>query len=57
MMPKVISSAISVLEGVKRRGAAAGEYMDPDTETVLRPQIMQEAFAREVIKLLQEISK
>jgi hypothetical protein len=56
-MPKVISSAISVLEGVKRRGAAAGEYMDPDTETVLRPQIMQEAFAREVIKLLQEISK
>ena len=46
MMPSVAAKAESVLEGVKRRGATAGQTMDAHTESVLRPQIEHEAFAK-----------
>ena len=57
MMPSVAAKAESVLEGVKRRGAKAGQTMDAHTESVLRPQIEHEAFAKGVIAMLQRVAR
>ncbi len=47
-MSKIEAKADSVLEGVKRRGAQQGDEMDEETARHLYPQILQEAFAREL---------
>ncbi|CBJ27890.1 conserved unknown protein [Ectocarpus siliculosus] len=51
-LPRVVSTAASVLEGVKRRGREQGDIMDSATEEALKPQVLQEAFAREVIGVI-----
>lgn len=38
-LPRVVSRADSVLEGVKRRGRQQGDIMDAATEEVLKPQV------------------
>ena len=38
-LPKVVSTAASVLEGVKRRGREQGDVMDAATEEALKPQV------------------
>ena len=48
VMPKVLDKAETVLRNVKRKGAAVGDIMDLETENILRPQILMEAFAREI---------
>ncbi|CAM9351584.1 unnamed protein product [Scytosiphon promiscuus] len=54
-LPRVVSRADSVLEGVKRRGLEQGDIMDAATEEVLKPQVLQEAFAREVIGVITAV--
>jgi hypothetical protein len=44
--------AAKVLQGVKERGKTRGDIMDAQTEAELRPQILQEAFAREVVAMV-----
>ena len=56
-LPKIAKSASSVMEGVKKRGATAGDNMDASTEAMLTPQIVQEALARELVDAVKKISK
>ncbi|KAH9106952.1 hypothetical protein AeMF1_017584 [Aphanomyces euteiches] len=56
LMPKVQAKATSVLENVKRKAAAQGEFMDAATETALRPQVLREAFGREVLAMIQRVA-
>ena len=51
VMPKVLDKAETVLRNVKRKGAAVGDIMDLETENMLRPQILMEAFARKLLVL------
>jgi hypothetical protein len=48
--------AAKVLQGVKERGKTRGDIMDAQTEAELRPQILQEAFAREVVAMVSAIT-
>eukprot|EP00903_Cladosiphon_okamuranus_P005751 g5705.t1 len=54
-LPQVVSRAASVLEAVKRRGKEQGDVMDIATEEALKPQVLQEAFAREVIGVITAV--
>ncbi|GLE05604.1 hypothetical protein PINS_up014636 [Pythium insidiosum] len=56
LMPKVQLKADSVLTNVKKRGAAMGEIMDAATEQRLLPQVLQEAFAREVLAMVHRVN-
>ncbi|CAM9785691.1 unnamed protein product, partial [Laminaria digitata] len=55
-LPRVVERAASVLEAVKERGRKSGEIMDAATEEVLKPQVLQEAFAREVINVVSTVN-
>ncbi|KDO19717.1 hypothetical protein SPRG_14244 [Saprolegnia parasitica CBS 223.65] len=56
LMPKVEAKANLVLANVKAKGAAQGEIMDAATEAVLRPQVFNEAFARELLSMIQRVN-
>jgi Tfp pilus assembly protein PilF len=56
LMPKVQAKAVSVLTNVKKRGAEQGEVMDPATEQMLMPQVLQEAFGREVLAMVHRVN-
>ncbi|CAH0476028.1 unnamed protein product [Peronospora belbahrii] len=55
-MPKVKAKAASVLNNVKKRGAEQGDFMDTITERVLIPQVMQEAFGREMLAMVHRVN-
>jgi hypothetical protein len=52
----VQARAAKVLQGVKERGKTRGDIMDAQTEAELRPQILQEAFAREVVAMVSVLT-
>jgi hypothetical protein len=54
---KITKQAVNVLEGVKKRGASTGDTMDSRTEAILRPQVVQEALARELVSAVKKVSK
>ena len=54
---KIMNSAVTVLEGVKRRGSNIGNIMDEETQIILIPQIIQESFARHVVESVHIIAK
>ncbi|KAG2813092.1 hypothetical protein PC116_g13660 [Phytophthora cactorum] len=56
LMPKVQAKAASVLANVKKRGAQQGDIMDPATERMLTPQVLQEAFGREVVAMVHRVN-
>ena len=56
-LTSIAKSAASVLEGIKKRAAATGDYLDPEGEQVLGKQIAQEALAREVVTSVSRLSK
>eukprot|EP00936_MAST-01D_sp_MAST-1D-sp1_P001724 g1724.t1 len=56
LMPRVNAKARAVLDNVKRKGAAKGDIMDPDTEQFLWPQVLREAFAHEVVAMVKRVS-
>ena len=51
--PKAKARARTVLENVKKKGAENGEYMNEQTESMLWPGIVSEAFARELVVTLK----
>lgn len=52
-LPRICDAAFSILEGVRKRGADRGDYMDRTTEAVLIPQISSESFALEVVNVVK----
>jgi hypothetical protein len=56
MMPDVVAKADSVIHNVKKKAALNGDIMDKATEEQLRPQILLEAFARTVTKIISQTS-
>uniref|UniRef100_A0AAV1V2B2 Uncharacterized protein n=1 Tax=Peronospora matthiolae TaxID=2874970 RepID=A0AAV1V2B2_9STRA len=56
LMPKVQAKAASVLTNVKQRGAEQGDVMDMTTERMLMPQVLQEAFGREVLAMVHRVN-
>eukprot|EP00636_Phaeomonas_parva_P014932 CAMPEP_0118880700 /NCGR_PEP_ID=MMETSP1163-20130328/20245_1 /TAXON_ID=124430 /ORGANISM="Phaeomonas parva, Strain CCMP2877" /LENGTH=625 /DNA_ID=CAMNT_0006817207 /DNA_START=132 /DNA_END=2009 /DNA_ORIENTATION=+ len=54
-MPRVRAKADSVLANVKERGRQMGEIMTPETEELLWPSIMQEAFGRELVTAVRNV--
>jgi hypothetical protein len=56
LVPGATERARKVLDAVKVRGAVEGDFMDADTEAALWPNVFQEAFAREVVALMNRIS-
>ncbi|KAL3666307.1 hypothetical protein V7S43_008559 [Phytophthora oleae] len=56
LMPKVQAKAASVLSNVKKRGAEQGDVMDSATERMLIPQVLQEAFGREVLAMVHRVN-
>ena len=51
-MPTVIAKADRIIDNVKRKGALKGDIMDKQTEGMLRPQVLMEAFAREIANIV-----
>ena len=56
LVPRARERAQKVLDAVKKRGAAEGDHMDPDTEAALWPDVFQEAFGREIIAVVAQAS-
>ena len=56
MMPDVVAQANTVINNVKQKAAKNGEFMDSATESALRPQILLEAFARQITKVIGQTS-
>jgi len=56
-IPDARKKAEEVLISVKKKGAAAGQFMDPQTEASLWPQIMQEAIAHQVVNVVNRVHK
>ncbi len=56
IMPEVVAKAERVLKRAKEKAAKKGDIMPKDTEEILRPQILLEAFAREVVKVINKTS-
>lgn len=56
LMPRVEAKAERVLANVQQRGAALGDVMDAATERQLRPQVLQEAFGREVLAMVHRVN-
>ncbi len=52
LVPQARDRAQRVLDAVKKRGAADGDYMDARTEAELWPGVFQEAFARELMAMV-----
>ena len=46
-----------MLRNVKEKGAKKGDYMDEATEAKLKPQVLNEAFAYEVVNLINTVSR
>eukprot|EP00968_Pinguiococcus_pyrenoidosus_P008669 scaffold636_cov252-Pinguiococcus_pyrenoidosus.AAC.11 len=54
-MPRVRDKAQTVLSNVKAKAAEAGDFMDPETEAKLWPSVLQEAFARELVRVVKDV--
>lgn len=56
-LPRVVSTAASVLEGVKRRGREQGDIMDAATEEALKPQVRRGGLARMQATLSSSVAR
>ena len=56
-IPKARDKASKVLENVKKKGAKQGEFMSPEVEANLWPQIMQEAIAHQVVEAVMAVHR
>ena len=57
LFPKIKAKADTVLENVKKKGAKVGDVMDEATEAKLKPQVLNEAFAYEVVSLINNVAR
>ena len=56
-VPKAMAKAESVMRNVKAKGAAAGDVMDAQTEEMLWPQVVNEALARGIVEMVQQLHR
>lgn len=56
-LSKIAKKAASVYDGIKSKGAERGEFMDATSEAILVPQIVEEAFARDVVETVRNLGK
>jgi hypothetical protein len=56
-LTKIARKAASVLNGIKSKGRDRGEEMDAVSEAILVPQIVEEAFARELVETVRRMGK
>ena len=56
-LAKISKNGAEVLESIKNKGRAQGDVMDANTETVLLPQIGQEALAKGIIEAVRKLSR
>ena len=56
-LSKIAKKAARVYEGIKSKGAERGEYMDATSEAILVPQIVEEAFARDIVETVRNLGK
>lgn len=54
---KIAKNASEVLESIKNKGKLQGDIMDEATETVLLPQIGQEALSKGIIEAVRKLSR
>lgn len=54
---KIAKNASDVLESIKNKGKMQGDIMDETTETVLLPQIGQEALSKGIIEAVRKLSR
>eukprot|EP00600_Ochromonadales_sp_CCMP1393_P000822 CAMPEP_0174983050 /NCGR_PEP_ID=MMETSP0004_2-20121128/16897_1 /TAXON_ID=420556 /ORGANISM="Ochromonas sp., Strain CCMP1393" /LENGTH=447 /DNA_ID=CAMNT_0016235197 /DNA_START=254 /DNA_END=1597 /DNA_ORIENTATION=- len=54
---KISKNAADVLESIKNKGRSQGDIMDETTESVLLPQIGQEALAKGIIEGVRRLSR
>lgn len=54
---KIAKNAAEVLENIKNKGRLQGDVMDEATETVLLPQIGQEALSKGIIEAVRKLSR
>ncbi|GBG24884.1 Small glutamine-rich tetratricopeptide repeat-containing protein [Hondaea fermentalgiana] len=57
LFPSIQAKADSVLQNVKAKGAKDGQFMDEATERMLRPQVLNEAFAHKVVDMIHEVNR
>ena len=56
-LTKIAKNAADVLESIKTKGKSQGDVMDEATETVLMPQIGQEALSKGIIEAVRKLSR
>eukprot|EP00947_MAST-08B_sp_MAST-8B-sp1_P002069 g2069.t1 len=56
-MPAILANGAQVLMNVKAKGAAMGDTMPPETEAMLYPQVMMEAFGRQVKAIVDDVHR
>lgn len=57
LFPKIHAKADSVLGNVKRKAAKEGQVMDEQTERMLRPQVLNEAFAHQIVDMIHDVNR
>jgi len=57
LFPKIQEKAESVFKNAKLKGERDGLIMDEATEKMLKPQILNEAFAHQVVDMIHEIGR
>jgi hypothetical protein len=54
---KIAGKAASIFDGIKSKGEKRGDFMDHITESILIPQIVEEAMARDIVETVRNLSK
>ncbi len=54
---KIAKNATDVLNSIQAKGAVRGDIMDPETESVLLPQIAQEALANGILEAVRNLNR
>lgn len=56
-LTKIARKAVSIFNGIKSKGELRGDFMDFTTESILIPQIVEEAMARDIVETVRNLSK
>lgn len=57
LFPSIQAKADSVLSNVKAKAAKEGQFMDEATERMLKPQVLNEAFAHKIVDMIHEVNR
>ena len=56
-LSRIAKKAASIFRGIRDKGDQRGDVMDSTTEAILIPQIVEEAFARDVVETVRNLGK